>query len=314
MRDERRTIILVLKVLEEHSDEKHILSMSEIISIIKHDWGITLDRRTITSSIKALIELEYDISIYSENKKGYYLRERSFEISEIVLMMDAIYSYRGIPSKQTTFLIEKLQKSLSKYQRKNYKNLVSVKPIIKTQNKQVFYNIEQLDEAINQKKQVSFIYNSYGFDKQLKPRRSKPFIVNPYLMISENEHYYLICETNSHANISYNILDIDSKAVPEDVNLDNYSKKAASIYYGDEENFTFRCKNSILSDVIDKFGVEINLYNITEETFDFTIKLVDKAALFFALEYISRCEILMPKHARERMKRYVQSGMERYMK
>ncbi len=89
---------------------------------------------------------------------------------------------------------------------------------------------------------------------------------------------------------------------------------AAAIYFGEEENFTFRCKNSILNDVIDKFGTDIKLFNITEETFDFTIKSVDKAALFFALEYLSRCEVLMPIHARERMKRYVQSGIERYMK
>ncbi len=323
MGEERTTSLWVLKILKEYSDEIHILQMNEIISILEDECGSVLDRRTVTSSIKALIDFGYDISTYSENSKGYYLRERDFENSETLLMMDAVYSYKGIPAKQTTDLITKLQRGLSKYQRKNYKNLISVKPLFKTQNKQVFYNIEQLDEAINNRKQVSFIYNNYDFDMSLKPRRSRPFIVEPYLMISENEHYYLICKNISYSNVSYfrvdrmtevNILEADANSAPEGVSFDTYSQKAAAIYFGEEENFTFRCKNSILNDVIDKFGTKIQLFNITEETFDFTVKLVDKAAIFFALEYISRCEVLMPIHARERMRRYVQSGIDRYMK
>lgn len=237
--------------------------------------------------------------------------------------MDAMYSYRGIPAKQTTDIIGKLQKYLSKYQRKSYINLVSLKPSFKTQNKQVFYNIEQLDESINKRKQVSFIYNSYDFDKKLKPRRDKPFIVDPYLMISENEHYYLICKNNSYNNVSsfrvdrmteISVLESDAKPTPEGVSFEVYSQKAAAIYFGEEENFTFRCKKSILNDVIDRFGTEIQMFNINEDTFDFSVKLVDKVATFFALEYISRSEILMPRHARERMKRYVQSGIDKYIK
>lgn len=324
MKDNRATILWVLRILEEYTDENHILTMSRIIELIYDEYGETLDRRTITGSIRSLMDYGYDISTYSENKKGYYLRERDYEVAEIMLMMDSIYSYKGIPAKQTRDLIAKIQNRLSIYQRKNYKNLISVKPYKKTENKQVFYNIEVLDEAIKKQKQASFIYNSYDFDKSLKPRRMKPFIVEPYLMISENEHYYLICKNLSYSdNISYfrvdrmtevNILETDAKLAPEGVNFDTFSQKAAAIYFGKEEDFKFRCKNSILDDVIDRFGTDIQIFNITDETFDFTVRLVDKAALFFALEYISRCEVLMPIHARERMKRYTQSGIDRYMK
>ena len=148
MGDERTTILWVLKVLKEHSDENHILQMSEIISIIEDEGGTVLDRRTITAAVKALIDFGYDISVYSENKKGYYLRDRDFEISEIILMMDAIYSYRGIPANQTTDIIEKLQKGLSKYQRKNYRNLISVKPSFKTQTNKFFTILNNLTKQL----------------------------------------------------------------------------------------------------------------------------------------------------------------------
>ncbi len=74
--------------------------------------------------------------------------DRDFEISEIILMMDAIYSYRGIPANQTTDIIEKLQKGLSKYQRKNYRNLISVKPSFKTQTNKFFTILNSLTKQL----------------------------------------------------------------------------------------------------------------------------------------------------------------------
>ena len=48
--------------------------------------------------------------IQSENHKGYYLREREFEVSEIRLLMDAVFSFHGISPKQTTDIISKIQR------------------------------------------------------------------------------------------------------------------------------------------------------------------------------------------------------------
>lgn len=108
-------------------------------------------------------------------------------------------------------------------------------------------------------------------------------------------------------------METDAAPVPKGLNLEEYLEKIDNIYFGPEEKYTFRCKKVILGDVIDRFGTSIKPVNITEETFDFSIKLVDKAAIFFALEYISRCEILEPESARERLRRYIHSGIDRYM-
>lgn len=82
MRNDRVTVLWVIKILQEYSNEEHIIGMSELISLIFNEFGETLDRRTITSSIRSLMDYGYDISTYSENKKGYYLRERDFEVAE----------------------------------------------------------------------------------------------------------------------------------------------------------------------------------------------------------------------------------------
>lgn len=52
----------------DRATEEHIVSMSELISLINNEFGQTLDRRTVNASIKTLIDFGYDISTYAENK------------------------------------------------------------------------------------------------------------------------------------------------------------------------------------------------------------------------------------------------------
>ena len=92
-------------------------------------------------------------------------------------MTDAVYSFPFIPAKQTEQLVQKLQKQLSVHQRKRYRYLTISRQDRKTDNRQVFWNIEQLDEAIAQKKKVRLGYLHYGLDKnstRQRPIRSAP--------------------------------------------------------------------------------------------------------------------------------------------
>ena len=105
MTDKANTICLY-RILEQYSDEEHILTMKDIIGRFNDEFGLRIDRRTIYSSVKTLQKLKYDISDFEENRKGYFLRTRLFEPSELRLMMDAVYSMNSIPQKQTNDLIE----------------------------------------------------------------------------------------------------------------------------------------------------------------------------------------------------------------
>jgi len=322
MRNDRATVLYILKILQEESDEGHILSMKDIQERMKWEYETEIDRRTVASAINALNDCGYDICTFAENRKGYYLRERDFEISELRLLMDAIFSFRGIPAKQTSELITKIQKNQSRHQQKQYKNLAVAKSEFKTPNREVFYTIETLDEAITNRKKVTFRYAHYDFDMTLKPKSEKRIPVDPWLLLVGNDHYYLIGNHSFYNNISHYRLDritdieiLDDSAVPppSSVNLKDYATKAGVIYFGDEEQITYRCKRGILDDVIDEFGTGVMIYNINDETFDFTIRLPIKPATFFALKYISRCELLAPEKARERMRRYLKAGEERYL-
>ncbi|MDD3023795.1 MAG: hypothetical protein PHE26_07855 [Syntrophomonadaceae bacterium] len=65
----------LLRILEQDSDENNILTMPKITSKLKESGASpSIDRRAVYSLINTLIDFGYDISTYSENKRGYYLR------------------------------------------------------------------------------------------------------------------------------------------------------------------------------------------------------------------------------------------------
>ena len=150
MLTEKAISICLLEVLREYSDSNHILSMGEIIKRINGRYGLTPDRRTIYSALETLVELGYDVSMYKENGKGYYLRDRQLEPSEAHLLSDAICTFPFISERQTAQLMKKIHSLVSVYERKQIKNLTVIRADQKTVNKNVFYNIEVLDEAIEQ--------------------------------------------------------------------------------------------------------------------------------------------------------------------
>ena len=300
---DRANAICLLEILKEYSDENNILQMKEIISKMNTIYGIKPDRRTIYSAMALLIELGYDISLYEENGIGYYLQDRDFEPSEILLLTDAVYSFPFIPAGQSEELIKKLQKQLCASKRKNYRHLTVVRKDKKTDNKQIFYNIDILDEAIQNKKQVSFYYLNYGLDKKLHLRREKPYTVNPYSMVYMNEHYYLICNMAGCDNTSlYRIDRMRDIAVSEDGwdkgENKNEVRDAIYAFSGKPEDITIYCHNVILNDVIDKFGTDIRLSEKDENHFVLKMSVPPQGVRFWALQYLPWAEVVEPARLR----------------
>ena len=308
MLTEKAITICLLEVLREYSDENHILSMGEITAKIKAMYGLTPDRRTIYSSLKTLIELGYDVSLYKDNGKGYYLLDRQLEPSEAHLLSDAICAFPFISERQTAHLMNKVQSLVSVHERKHIKNLTVMRSDQKTLNKVVFYNIEVLDEAIDRKVKVKFDYFDYGSDQQLHKRREKKYTVNPYGMVYDNEHYYLVCIMAKQTNLSMyridriqniEITDYELDVREPDFNPKEAVKNTVYAYTGEISTVEMLVDPKKLNDVIDKFGTNITI----GENVDGRLKITVKASLmgmkYWALQYLEFVEVVYPKDLRK---------------
>jgi len=306
MLTEKAIAICLLEVLNEYSDEKHILSMGEITSKIEQLYGLKPDRRTIYSALETLVELGYDISFYKENGKGYYIRDRHLEVSEVHLLSDAVCAFPFISERQTSQLLKKIQSLVSVHDRRNIKNLTVIRADQKTINKQVFYNIEMLDEAIEKKMKVTFDYYDYGVDKQLHKRREKKYKVNPYGLVYSNEHYYLVCIMSRQENVSMYRLDrmqnieiTDIPLDPRDVGFDPHTiaKDAVYAHTGKAERIEMLVDKKIINDVIDKFGSDV-LISEQEDRLRVSICASVKGMRYWAMQYLESVEIIEPESLR----------------
>ena len=323
--NKKLSILYVLKVLQEYSDENHMLKQQEIADKIENIYGLRCERKTIANNIDNLIDFGYDI--IKTTKNGCYLASREFETSEISFLIDAIFSCRSIGSKQARELAKKLSNILSFYERKTYNYVYKTEEIARTNNKQIFYNIDTIHRAIDENKQISFIYNDYDTDGNLVPRKQKPFIINPYFLVNNLGNYYLVCNNNYFDKISnfriaeitdIKILDTKIKPVTKLVGYENGLDIAkyinSNIYMFGDKHIKVKLKidNIYMVGQVKKwFGSKIN---IKQEGSAFYGSLItsEMSIIYWALQYCENIEIVEPQSTREKIKNIAMQLVKKY--
>ena len=183
MQPKKLIIMNILDILKKYTDEDHRLSQKEIAEILETEYEMKVDRKAVKRNLMNLIEFGYEIE-YSEavrmvkNKKGeleesvilsdFYL-VRDFTDAELRLLADSILFSKHIPYSQCKELIEKIEGLSNRYFSSKVRHIRNL-PENMPQNKELFYTIEVLDEAISKGRQVAFKYNNYGIDKKQYPR------------------------------------------------------------------------------------------------------------------------------------------------
>ncbi len=190
----KSSIILVLKTLEEYSDEDHYLTQQVIIDKIEANYGMSLERKSVSDCLTLLEKLGYDIVKNPRSGGGYALYSRLFEPSEVQFLTDALFSSRALPAKRALDLSKKAQSVLSVHQRKNYSYIIKSPKLSRTSSDEVFYAIETVHEGMNLGKRISFQYKGYDeHGKECLNKGGFRYIVSPYYLVSNNGFYYLLC-------------------------------------------------------------------------------------------------------------------------
>ena len=180
-------LLRIWQILQKYSDYDHPLTQDDIALHLENDYGIVIERKAISRNISLLKEAGIEIE---SRRAGSYLETREFEDSELKLLIDSVLCSQHINPRQSSDLIEKLCRLSNKYFRSHVKNIHTVKDWNKTENAALFYNIEMVDKAIEEGKQLQYDYNKYGLDKKL--HKSSFQRVTPYQLILHNQRYYLM--------------------------------------------------------------------------------------------------------------------------
>ncbi len=336
----------VLDILRRYSDEDHRLSQKDIADILRTEYDLSVDRKSVRRNILSLMESGYEIE-YSEsirmvrNRKTGEMEEsyiwsdfylvRDFTDSELRLLIDGLLFSKHIPYSQCKELVEKLEKLSNVYFRSRTKYIHTMPDTIPP-NKQLFYTIDVLDEAISRNKQVAFHYTSFGIDKKRHPRmndtgKEKEYIVSPYQIAAANGRYYLICNTDPHDNVSHYRLDriadirpLESAATPmkkvrgleHGLNLPKHMAEHLYMFSGKSEAVSFRMKKHLINDVIDWFGTDISFADESEDAMIARVTVNRKAMRLWAIQYAPYVRVLTPQSLADEIQGALRDALEQY--
>ena len=162
--NQKLKIFYILDYLEAYSNEKNPVRASDLISMLDRQWGIRCDRKTLYSDIAALQQYGIDIVSLPGKNGGYYIASRNFELPELKLLIDAVQSSRYLTEKKSRELIEKLGSQCNEQDAKLMRRTVLVSGRVKSMNETIYYNVDAIQEAISQNRQITFRYFDWGID------------------------------------------------------------------------------------------------------------------------------------------------------
>ena len=315
-------LIRILQILKEYSDFEHPLTQEKISEYLKSQYGISIERKAISRNISLLKEADIPIS---STRNGSYLEENEFENSELHLLIDGILCSKYITKKQSIALIDKLRKLSNRYFKVHVKNIYTLTQQEKTDNQDLFYNIEIIDEAIEKMKMVQFDFNKYGIDKKL--HKSSSHKVMPYRLILHNQRYYLMALHEDRKELRYYRLDhITNMKLLEDSPLtdihmvksytsdshDDPSISRPYLFTDKAEYIEFITEEWMMDQVIEWFGFHVKVKKLENGTIHIRVKSSPRAVEYWAMQFLNYIEVINPPELRERIKSNLQQGLDKY--
>ena len=318
-------LLRIWQILQKHSDYDHPMTHEDIIKHLESDYGIEMERKAVGKNIADLRDAGIDIG---SRHAGSYLDSREFEDSELKLLIDSVLQSKHITAKHSRDLIEKLCGLSNKYFRSHVKNVCSVNDWSKTENQALFYNIDVVDEAIANGKQVQYDYNKYGVDAKL--HKSSFQRVSPYQLILHNQRYYLMGYSDYWGNMTFHRLDrisnmsiYDKPATPirsvkgyeNGIDYKQIASTMPYMYTDKPEHIEFIADEYIVDQIVDWFGKDIRMSVLPDNEKKVKVELISSpnAMEHWALQYLNHVEVIKPENLRGKIVESINNATKKYI-
>ena len=339
-------ILYILNILRKYTDANHPMTQQQIVEKLLSDYGMEVNRSTVKRNIEDLIDAKYDIGYrevrryHTDKKTGekeetfiytdlYY--EHDFSESELHMLIDGLLFSRSVPYKQRKALIDRLGGLSSSYfnQRMNHVRCMSSDS---PENRQLFYNIHILDEAIVEGKQVRITYGYYGMDMQLHENVNedgsrKWQILNPYQMVTSEGRYYLICNKDNYDTVANyridRIIDIELLEKPakpknqvegleDGLNMEDYVYQNLNMFSGKPEKVEFVIPKKAVSVVIDFFGKHVRFHEEEDGTVTCSLLVSRESMKRWAVQMAGTVRVVSPPELVEEVREEIRKAAALY--
>lgn len=155
---------------------------------------------------------------------------------------------------------------------------------VKTENESIYYSIDAIHRAIQENKQISFVYLDWNLKKQLVPRPNGNKCVSPWALIWREENYYLAAYDSEDRVIKHyrvdkmgqaEVTDLPREGVEQfsQIDVTSYTNQTFGMFAGEESVVTMEFPVRLTGVVLDRFGRETDIRPMSEEVFRIRAKV-----------------------------------------
>ena len=322
-------ILTELRYLREHTDEETEVTAVDFIKALR-DAGEQVSRPTLREDIAALQSAGYSIQVHETSgfPTTYQLTNREWSPQELQILVDAVASSQFITTQKSNEIIGKLQSMAGPSDRERLIPAIEVEERHKAENEQVYYIVQAIQQAIRDDEKIRFRHFEYNMDLERVPKHDGyEYVVSPYAMVWKNDRYYMIGFSEKHGKVIQ--FRIDKMGLPEQVMdeetgesvrrdpptedfvLKDRTDKVFSMFDGKKETVKLRCRTKLISQVVDRFGLDLRITDRSEDWFDITQEVYVSPTFYaWVFTYVGGIRILEPSWVREEYAGYLKQSMD----
>lgn len=310
---QKMKMLKLYELLSQETDEEHPMTTNQIIEKLR-EMNITCDRRTLAKDIDAFEQHGYEIMQTKVSRENaYYIADRSFDVAELKILIDAVQASSFITPKKTEDLIQKIASLGGSHKAEVLKaNMVSFRTR-KHKNEMVYYSVERLGQAIDTRKKASFLYFDIDEHGQKSYRKDgERYIVEPLALIFHEDNYYLMCYSSKYQGITnYRVDRMEKLEVEQDgisaeakrkinvKSIANYTEQSFKMFGGDVSAVTLEIDNDCIGAVYDKFGEDTKLVRVAANALVTSVKVQVSPPFFgWIAQFGGKIKVLSPEDVR----------------
>ena len=351
---------IVLQYLLRNTDEEHVVTGKDIEGYLREGCGIYAERRSIYKDIDEINEVnwmlendadifeaeaaieddEYDeekLVVYDKNRKGYYVKNRHFQLDDIRLLAECVNSSKFVSNSEAEKLLDVLCEFVSDHQAEKIRADAFVIDRSRTTNTTLINNIGLINSAMSynidgephEPEKISFYYMKHSINDMSKltaQRKGEKYIVSPFRLVVNDGNYYLFAfddktqqmrtfRVDKMRNVSYTYEPREGEDEFRKMDIQSFVKRTFSMFSGETTFVKIQFPDYLLDVFVERFGKKDVSYSKVDDKYSEVFVKVDVSEPFFGWlsSFGRKAKITAPEHVVEQYKNYLDKLLGMYL-